>query len=166
MADPPARKGQKPIWYVVGCIGFALFFGVPCIGVLAAIAIPAFLNYTRRAKTAEARANIAMIRSGIEAACTDAGALPSAIGPTLTTPSATRQAPTLGPEWSAYGLAGTDGMYYAYSIERPYGATVRIVAEGDLDGDGTRSRFEQRCTSSGGSAGCSCDEVVVTNELE
>lgn len=154
---------QKPIWYVIGCIGLALFGGVPCIGVGAAIAIPAFVNYTRGAKTAEARANLMALGSGVRASCDETRALPDALGPTLPSPSSERQVPTLDPRWSALGLMG-DPMYYAYSIERPDAATAVIVAEGDLDSDGTRSRFARTCTATAGA--CTCGEVEVTNELE
>lgn len=162
MAEP---KRQKTVWYVVGCIGLAIL-SVPCVGVLAAIAIPSFVSYTRRAKTAEARANVGLIRNGVESACTNAGGvLPDALPPTLAAPAAERQIPTLGAGWDTYGLTG-DPMYYAYSIERPDGSTALVVAEGDLDGDGERSRYEYRCTTVGGSRGCSCGELTVTNELE
>jgi type II secretory pathway pseudopilin PulG len=155
---------QKPIWYVIGCIGLALFGGVPCIGVGAAIAIPSFVSYTRRAKTAEARANLMALASGVRAACeAPGGALPDALGPTLASPSSERQVPTLDPRWSALGLAA-DPSYYAYSIERPDATTAMIVAVGDLDGDGERSRFARTCTASAGA--CTCGEIEVTNELE
>src|SRR5580765_8236815 len=102
MAEP---KRQKTVWYVIGCIGLGLL-SIPCVGVLAAIAIPAFVNYTRRSKTAEARANVAALRSGVESACATAGGtLPDALGPTLASPGAQRQLPTLDPRWSEYGLA-------------------------------------------------------------
>ncbi len=167
MADAPKTpKTPKTLWYVVGCLALAAL-AVPCIGILAAIAIPAFVNYTRRAKTAEARANIGSIRSSLEATCTNAGGvLPAALTPTLAAPGPQRQLATLDPAWDAYGLVGGDPMYYAYSIERPDGSSALVVAEGDLDGDGVRSRFEVRCTSAGGSSGCACGELSVTNELE
>lgn len=165
MADAPARKGQKPIWYVVGCIGLAILC-IPCVGVLAAIAIPAFVNYTRRAKTAEAHANVAMIARGVEAYCAEGhdGLLPPAAGPTLSQPTSNRQTPTIGAEWASIGFAPAEPTYYAYSMLRTDTATLHVLAEGDLDGDGTRSRFETTCTAAG--ASCACGEVIVTNELE
>jgi Tfp pilus assembly major pilin PilA len=150
-------KRQKPIWYVIGCIGLALL-SVPCLGVAAAIAIPAFVNYARRAKTTEARANVAQIAA---VACAGAS-LPEALAPTLAAPGPERQMPALDPRWTAYGLT-SEPSYYAYAIER-HAATAVVVAEGDLDGDGTRSRFASTCALTG--AGCTCGELTVTNELE
>lgn len=160
---------QKPIWYVVGCIGIGLIL-VPCVGgVIAAIAIPAFVNFTRRSKTAEARANVGAIMAGVEAYCDTehpgSGPLPRAAGPTLSAPGAERQAQTLGPEWDDVAFSSADPLYYAYSIERPDASTAIVVAEGDLDGDGVRSRFAATCTLTPPS-GCSCGEPSVTNELE
>ena len=37
---------------------------IPCTGILAAIAIPGFVGYVRRSKTAEARANLSAMRVG------------------------------------------------------------------------------------------------------
>jgi type II secretory pathway pseudopilin PulG len=150
---------------MIGCAVLAVL-SIPCTGVVAAIAIPAFVSYTRRAKTAEARASVAMIRSAVEAECTSAGGvLPDALAPTLASPGPARQVVTLDPRWSRYGLGG-DPLYYAYAIERPDAHTAVVVAEGDLDGDGTRSRYASTCTTDGASGGCSCGELDVTNELE
>lgn len=154
---------QKPIWYVVGCIGLGLVT-VPCVvGIAAALGIPAFIGFTRRSATAEARANLGGLSAGLRAACDDSGQLPAALAPTIT-PSAERQVVTLDPGWAALGFSLPDPSYYAYSIERPDATTALLVAEGDLDGDGVRSRFVITCTSTAGS--CSCGQVVVTDELE
>lgn len=167
MAEP---KRQKPIWYLVGCIGLALLC-IPCVGILAAIAIPAFVRFTRASKTAEARANVHAIAIGIESYCMadrfppTSSVLPDAVGPSLTHPDATRQAQDFSaPGWVAVGFGPSEPLYYAYSIERPDASSARVVAEGDLDGDGERSRYEITCTAAPGS--CSCGELVVTNELE
>jgi hypothetical protein len=169
MAEP-AKRNTTP--FVIGCVVLAVLL-VPCIGMLAAIAIPAFVNYTRRAQVSEAHANVAMIVRGVQTYCTaerlgPTGAmtteLPPALAPTLVTPGPVPQVPTLAPGWSDVGFYGGDPMRYAYSIERPSATTAVVVAEGDLNGNGVRSRFESTCTLEGSS--CSCTSMRVTNELE
>lgn len=159
-----ARPRQKVIWYVVGCVGLVLA-SVPCLGIASAIAIPSFVNYARRAKTTEARSTVGVLRNGLLASCTETGALPDALGPTLAAPGPERQVATLDPRWSEYGLVG-EPSYYAYAIERPDAATAIIVATGDLDGDGARARFSATCTTDGSGRACSCGELTVTDELE
>ena len=170
MAEPAKRT--KPIWYLVGCVGLAILM-VPCIGVVAAIAIPAFVNYARRAKTVEARTNVATIARGVETFCTAdhvgptgavTNALPAALAPTLRSPAAEPQIATLDPGWASLGFSPGEPLRYAYSIERPSPTTAVVVAEGDLNGNGVRSRFESTCTLAGTS--CSCTPVSVINELE
>ena len=148
--------------YVLGCAALALL-SVPCIGVIAAIAIPAFTSYTRRARSIEARTNVAIIVRGVESVCAT-GALPGPAGPTPATPGSERQVATFGPEWASVGFSPTEPVYYSYSITRASPSTVVVAAEGDLNGDGARSRFESMCMLAG--ASCTCTPVVVTNELD
>jgi hypothetical protein len=169
VAEPTKRNR---VWYVVGCVGLAILT-VPCIGVAAAIAIPAFVNYSRRAKTVEARTNVAMIVRGVESYCaaeraSPTGAvtneLPPALAPTLASPGPEAQITTLAPGWADVGFSVADPLRYAYSIERPSGTIAVVVAEGDLNGNGLRSRFESTCTLAGTS--CTCTPVSATDELE
>jgi type II secretory pathway pseudopilin PulG len=163
MADAPKRS--KTFWLVIGCVGLAAL-SVPCIGILAAIAIPAFVNYARRAKTVEAQTNVAMIARGVTEHCVASGVLPDAVGPSISTPSATRQIQDFdAPGWQAVGFSSGDPLYYAYSIVRPDASSLQVIAEGDLDDDGLRSRFEIDCATTG-PASCSCGELIVTNDLE
>ena len=155
----PARKGRKPIWYIVGCIGL---LAMPCIGTLAATVFRAFDEVT---------ANLAAIKAGVERYCETEhsgrrGSLPRAAGPTLVAPGRDRQTPTLGPEWEDVSFHASGPSYYAYSIERPDAHTAIVVAESDLDGDGARSRYASTCTSDGTSQGCSCGQLEIARERE
>ena len=168
MADAPKRS--KTFWLAVGCASLAVLM-VPCIGVLSAIAIPSFIRYTRRAKTVEAQTNVAAIARGVTEYCETerfppGSALPDAVGPSIITPSAARQIQDFNaPGWQAVGFGSSDPLYYAYSIVRPDASSLQVVAEGDLDGNGVRSRYEIDCTTTG-PASCSCGELIVTNDLE
>ncbi len=158
------RRGQHPVWYLIGCVGL-LILSVPCLGMGAALAIPGFVSYARRAKAAEARTHLGALRQGVEAECVSGGRMPAALGPTLAMPGPEEQVPTLDPRWTALGLT-PEPMRYAYAIERPGDAVLLVVAEGDLDGDGVRSRFSVTCVRGTTTAGCSCGELTVTDELE
>ena len=166
-----APKRSKTLWYVLGCLGLSAMI-VPCI--LVAIAVPAYQRYMRRARGMEARANVAMIASGVRSYCDTERAgtdgfvtheLPAAAGPTPSAPGPERQFATFGPEWASVGFATSDPIYYSYSMTRPNATTLGVLAEGDLDGNGVRSRFESTCMLEP-TGSCTCSELQVTNELE
>ena len=161
MAEP--KKSNAVAW-VVGCIGL-FFVGIVVIGILAAIAIPAFVNYVRRAKSAEAQSNVRAIAMGVQSYCASESALPAAIAPAFV-PDAERHAVPLDPAWQSVGFSSPDPVYYAYSLERPDATRAVVVAEGDLDGDGERSRFEVTCAFDASTSECTCSPIAVTNELE
>jgi type IV pilus assembly protein PilA len=139
-----------------------LMIVVAILGILAALAIPAFVGYIRRAKTGEATGNLnAMFTSaasyyslertgqGVTAAtatfCTVAG--DSAL---VGTPGSNKNPYTASNDQKAIGFDIKDFVYYGYQIAggtnscsqaNGVGAyTFRAV--GDLDGNGTRSSFE------------------------
>ncbi len=133
------------------------------IGILAALAVPAFISYSRRAKTAEASANLKALFTNAatyyvaertdetghrHSACTVA-----ATGATTSpgTPSAQKQAFTPSPSLAALGFTIGDPVYFGYGIpgaiaadcdHRPNTDLYTLAARGDLDGDGVRSTFE------------------------
>lgn len=62
-STPPAAQnsdgGGMGRWLIIGAvIGGALLVLIPCVGILAALAIPAFVQYLNQAKTAEAHAMV------------------------------------------------------------------------------------------------------------
>lgn len=167
MAEAPKRSNT--IRYVIGCVAL-LALSVPCLGIAAAIAIPAFVNYTRRAKTTEVRANLTAISHGVIGHCLSdhvpgTSVLPDALLPTIAEPNAMRQMGVVDARWADLGFFAADPLYYSYSIERPDASSLHIVGEGDLDGDGQRSHYEIDCTAVGENE-CMCGELVVENELE
>jgi hypothetical protein len=125
-------------------------------GMLAAIAIPAFVNYTRRAKSAEAEINVNGCARAIGAYWDANGRLPEGVDWTpVGPPGPERYAPNpalwSAPPWSAIGFSVPDAHYYRYRITR-VGDTATCQAEGDLDGDGLRSLVERGVTAVGGAA--------------
>jgi prepilin-type N-terminal cleavage/methylation domain-containing protein len=145
-----------------------LMVTVAIIGVLAATAIPAFIKYTYKATTAEARQNVRKIYDGARqyyldphaASATDMNLLPAQFpGPgtgTLThsatcclfnlifdTPRCEPDA-TLWetPIWRALQFSMPDPHYYGYyyGINDPF-AFFWVGAQSDLDCDGDRSLY-------------------------
>ncbi|MEM7608642.1 MAG: prepilin-type N-terminal cleavage/methylation domain-containing protein [Myxococcota bacterium] len=153
-----------------------LMIVVAIIGILAAIAIPAFINYIKRSKTSEAATNLKAMATGASVyygqergqatlAARGAGALTVtrcvvADGTTGNAPSQNKTAI----DWSTLPDAATfqqlnatpsDPVYYRYDVltsgtvsgacgddTAASGQVYTHVAVGDLDGDGTTSRFE------------------------
>ncbi len=152
-----------------------LWGATPLIGILAAVAIPAFLKYVKKSKTAEATLNLGLIHRGAAAHfCTpqfdqDGNALPNQFpantsltpaegccaafgGPDANGDDACDSDPArfAGETWAALRFQPTDKHRYAYQFHS------RVIAEneseftasalGDLDCDGLRSTFEIRGT--------------------
>lgn len=138
-------------------------------GALLAVFVPAFLREVRASKVAEAGEMLGALHRGAAAYYastqhTPGGArthcLPDAAGPWPATPTVdARTADPSGtpgaPTWRALEFAPTRPLRYAYTFapssagcgvtpRDAHDAVVVLTAEGDLDGDGTRSHFERR----------------------
>ena len=139
-----------------------LMIVVAILGILAALAIPAFIGYVRRSKTSEATGNLnSMFKSaasyfsqeraarGVTAAvssyCTVGD---DAINPA--NPDSDKVLFTAGTNAEALGFKIADYVYFGYGISdasdtcnNSSGDEVyTFVANGDLDGDDTNSTFE------------------------
>ena len=137
-----------------------LMIVVAILGILAAIAIPAFISYVRRSKTAEATQNLNVLFKlaasymGQEYAergtNTLTGTYCSVGSDALTpTPNANKQLFTAGANAQALGFTIADHVYFGYGMvgtnQCGWNASASVYtfyAQGDLDGDGTRSTFE------------------------
>jgi prepilin-type N-terminal cleavage/methylation domain-containing protein len=134
-----------------------LMIVVVILGILAAVAIPAFSRYVLRSKTSEATGNIAKIYQGeviyYSQASESAGGEPSflSLTPVEFDPSAAKfpANPTLytsDPSWTAIGFSLDSAHYYRYEVNK--GPSRRIQdsfwaeAYGDLDGDDNDSHFK------------------------
>jgi type IV pilus assembly protein PilA len=134
-----------------------LMIVVAIIGILAAVAIPAFQRYIRRSKTSEARLNVRKIYDGeiayfhidhIDSAGNRASSQFVSAGPEpATVPLGTS---TMG-NWDS--VAWTDlhfsmdapGRYSYSAVAAGEGTTASFTARarGDLDGDGITALFER-----------------------
>ncbi len=149
-----------------------LMIVVAIIGILAAVAIPAFINYMKRAKTSEASVNLKSQGEGamsyFDAEWSIAGGaaaskyLPTSVGPTpALAPSSVKYNPTNAgtlqlftddPSWTALGWAPSKPFLYQYQWVSACGTAACanaltsagiIQARGDIDGDLTTSLFER-----------------------
>jgi type IV pilus assembly protein PilA len=124
--------------------------GAAVPGVLAAVAIPAFVKYVRRSKVSEASVNLHRMVMGIKIHHRELGKLPESAP---LTPSAaacvggkpgtqlTDKAQWQGP-WEVIGFATTDKIRYQYEYLSD-GQSFTARAIGDLDCDGVFATFER-----------------------
>jgi prepilin-type N-terminal cleavage/methylation domain-containing protein len=122
--------------------GFTLIelsYVLALIGLISALAIPTYDALVRRAKAAEARANLEAIAHAEYQHFRDHGVFLEcpATGPI---PAATSPFPTDAPCWSALGVRISGEVRYRYAVQLE-GATFQVIAEADLDHDGVSSRF-------------------------
>jgi type IV pilus assembly protein PilA len=141
-----------------------LMIVVAIIGVLSAVAIPAFLKYIKRSKTVEATMNIReMFDSSVsyfatEHAEADGSIVPSqfpeanALTPSELSPGIKNEpSPELWDTgtWHALNFGVGDPHYYSYEYQSGgsgatlHGAFFTAMARGDLDGDGEGSLFHR-----------------------
>jgi type IV pilus assembly protein PilA len=141
-----------------------LMIVVAILGILAALAIPAFIGYVRRSKTSEATGNLNSLfksaasyfnqeRSG--RSITSSNSSYCTVGSediSPSDPSAEKQQYSAGGNADALGFKIADFVYFGYGISSAdaTGACMNsalttvytFVANGDLDGDDTNSTFE------------------------
>jgi hypothetical protein len=143
---------------------------VSAVASLAAIIVPSCLRSIRTSRTAEATENIARIAQAAVGYLNDPTKKPLAAAP-LTPPivprgSAASDTPGAWEHatWQAVGFSLDESHWYSYRIEVE-DRVVRVIANGDLDGDGILSTYERRIEKTGASWVLS-PAVIVTADLE
>ena len=156
-----------------------LMIVVAIIGILAAVAIPAFLKYIKKSKTSEAGINLRKVYDGEVVyyneehvnslglpvtrqfvACTSSPA---------TVPSATKARGTWTGGWSSIQFGIDTHVAYSYQVETDgvgSGSIFTADARGDLDGDGTESTFERSGSFNTDSGEVEGGQLIKTSELE
>jgi type IV pilus assembly protein PilA len=142
-----------------------LMIVVAILGILAAVAVPAFLGYMRRSKTSEATVNLNNLFK-LAAAYYDSPRVSRGLAGSAVTgckvdstglipadPGKDKQKFTgeLNDNFQALGFSIADFVYFGYGLSSTLGEgctgvantdTYVLYAHGDLDGDNTNSTFE------------------------
>ena len=151
-----------------------LMIVVVILGILAAVAIPAFTRYVKRSKTSEATGNISKIYQGEITFFNQSGERGAAGFQTCTaTPAAAPTAskytgvdPTVfsgDTGWSAIGFSLDTMGYYQYAVAADT-AAFTATARGNIDGDATYSTFTRIGANNNGEVQGSV--LAITDELE
>lgn len=170
-----------------------LMIVVAIIGILAALAIPAFISYIRRSKTSEATANLNSMfksaasyytqeRTGRSITGLTSGFCTVATETNNPTDDPSEQKNRFNtssddfPSMATIGFTIADPIYYTYSITNTDGAgcgnnpgdpqVYTLSANGDLDGDETNSTFELAVGTSSENELYKARGFYVVNETE
>ncbi|MEM7409859.1 MAG: prepilin-type N-terminal cleavage/methylation domain-containing protein [Myxococcota bacterium] len=130
-----------------------LMLVVAIVGVLAAVAIPNFLRYQLRTRSAEAGTNLVAIATAQRAYFSEFGLFIDAATPVPATSPGTGRLPWPGgTTFDQLGWAPEGAVQFQYAASADTGAGPRFTAEAgaDLDGDGTFSFFGFVRPASGG----------------
>jgi prepilin-type N-terminal cleavage/methylation domain-containing protein len=151
-----------------------LMIVVVILGILAAVAIPAFTRYVKRSKTSEATGSLSKIYQG-EVSYYQASAERGSGSPTFitaaqnpgTVPAGVKVAPNMAAwnadGWREIGFSLDTAHYYSYTASATSTAFTAI-ANGNLDGDGTNSTFSRGGSIVGGEV--QGNTLSITEELE
>ena len=151
-----------------------LMIVVVILGILAAVAIPAFTRYVKRSKTSEATGNItkiyqgqltyyqAALERGTATYINASSALPTASPAAAKYPANVSQW-AANANWTAIGFSLDSAHYYQYSSPGTTNAfTSRAV--GNLDGDATYATFQRTGAITAGELQGS--NIIISDELE
>jgi hypothetical protein len=150
---PPRSSGSSAIVIVAIVLG-----AVVVVGILAAVAIPAFLGTMKKAKHSEAELNLDAIYKGMKMYVAENGKLPASAPLTPAEPCCEQPGHRCQPDYAQWSTPGwedidfeidTPSSYqYAYTVD---GDTVVMNAVGDLDCDGESSTYTLTAHLVGGS---------------
>jgi len=115
-----------------------LMIAVAIIGIIASIAIPVFLRYQNKTKTAEVKANLASIRVAEEAYFTEKGAyLPAMAEPPLIPGGTAADFDASGGDYATLGWRPEGRVYFSYAVVTSAdGVGYTADAGADIDNDG------------------------------
>ncbi len=133
-----------------------LMIVVAIIGILAAIAIPNFLQFQLRSKTGEAKTNIAAIRTAEEGYFAEFNNYVTAAQTPGTAVSTNKRVWTGGglTQFDQLGWSPTGEVFFNYGVTTLV-SSYTIGASGDLDGNGVLSDFGYVHPTPGAAAGLS-----------
>lgn len=113
-----------------------LFFGGLCTcGILSAVAIPAFVKYTKKSKIAEAQSIMRRASMGIKLKMEETCTLHLPLAPTSPTPQGGQKLKPVSTAtaWEKYGVDPNHAYYFSYSGTPEGDDTYIIVAQANFD---------------------------------
>jgi prepilin-type N-terminal cleavage/methylation domain-containing protein len=151
-----------------------LMIVVVILGILAAVAIPAFTRYVKRSKTSEATGSLSKIYQGevsyYQASAERGGGTPTFITANqnpASVPAGVKIAPDMSmwnaDGWREIGFSLDTAHYYSYTATGTSNAFT-ATANGDLDGDAALSTFSRGGSIVAGEV--QGNTITITNELE
>jgi len=131
-----------------------LMIVVAIIGILAAIAIPNFLQFQLRSKTGEAKTNLAAQRTAEEGYFAEFNNYVAAASTPGTAATANKRVWSGGgvTMFNQLGWSPTGEVFFNYAVAAT-GSSYTLAATGDLDGNGTQSAFGYIHPKPGATAG-------------
>jgi type IV pilus assembly protein PilA len=150
-----SRKAQR------GFTLIELMIVVAIIGILAAVAIPAFMDYMKKGKRSEAELNLDAIKKGNKTNFVEKSAYVTQTqgftpGATCCQAGGVTKCPANAtawqglPAWDELDFEITESHYFVYRYDGSAGNAYTAVAAGDLDCDGVMGSYTLNGTSPGG----------------
>ena len=121
-----------------------LMIVVAIIGILAAIAIPNFLRFQLKAKSAEGKVNIAAIRTAEESYLAEFGVYVAGTASPLTAATTSKVKFEDVGGFNTLGWGPEGQVFFQYAVNWSTGTTASaytITAQADIDGDSTKQTW-------------------------
>jgi type II secretory pathway pseudopilin PulG len=136
------KKRSGMFWVMVGCGGL-LVLGVPILGILAAIAIPAFLRYTKQSKVVESTGITRMISNAAINHYSERCVFPPSAAPSGAIPTGGTKTTSnfSGKGWDELRLVDSEPKYFAYYTENEANV-FRIFAVADFSEGGEQHTLQ------------------------
>lgn len=170
MLDPTIKGDVMTLDFPFEGSGSAPVIFVAVTGVLAAVAIPAFMKYIKKSKASEAHHFVKKLSDGARILLAEGVKLPASVGPTPPLGACCAQGDKCMPNseqwehptWKALQFSVDDPHYYSYEFVNK-GNSYEVKAYGDLDCDGVYSSF---VLPGGADQGFEGQAIYKENELE
>jgi len=114
-------------------IGAAIgIVGIMLIGIMAAIAIPAFLRYIKATKVVESEMMISRIENAVQTSFTSECKFPASASSSAIPKGGAKVIPDFsGAGWKAIGFSDASPLYFRYRIVNK-GDTLELIADADF----------------------------------
>ncbi len=165
--------GGKLVIIIFGGLG-CLVVGLALIGILAALAIPSFVQYMQRAKAAEAIGITSTVADQVSAEYELSCEFPPSLPPTADVDTCCggelcASDPEAMAVWEEAGLFGlSHEAYFSYETEQIDSSTYEIRAEADFSCGGANHVETIQLTAHGDPPNCRLEQAprVTTNEFQ